>query len=114
MNATLGLVLTIIAGAMSGSFSLPMKKTTKWAWENTWLIWAVVGLLVTPWSIAFVSVPHLLQVYSKVDFASLVMTFLFGLGYGIGSMLGGLGIYLIGMSLAFAISLGLSDLSLDH
>ena len=93
---------------MSGSFSLPMKKTTKWAWENTWLVWAAIGLVIVPWAIAFVSVPNLLQVYQNAGYAPLVMVFLFGVSYGIGGMMGGLSIYLLGMSLAFSISLGLS------
>ncbi len=34
----LGLGLLVLAGGMNGSFTLPMKFTQRWAWENTWLV----------------------------------------------------------------------------
>ena len=37
MTAILGLLLGLASGVMTGSFSLPMKKTTRWSWEATWL-----------------------------------------------------------------------------
>ena len=43
-NAVLGLILLIIAGGMNGSFTLPMKYTRRWAWENTWLAWTIFAL----------------------------------------------------------------------
>ena len=36
-QSAIGILLLILAGAMNGSFTLPMKFTRKWAWENTWL-----------------------------------------------------------------------------
>ena len=36
-QSAIGILLLILAGAMNGSFTLPMKFTKKWAWENTWL-----------------------------------------------------------------------------
>jgi len=104
----IGLSLTIISGLMVGSFSLPMKKTVWWAWENTWLVWALSALLILPLAFAFMSVPNLLSVYSRVPAGILLMVWLFGLGWGLGAVLFGQGIALIGMSLAFAISIGLT------
>ncbi len=104
----IGLSLAIISGLMVGSFSLPMKKTIHWAWENTWLVWAFTALLILPWSLAFITVPHLFSVYSGVAAGILLMVLLFGLGWGLGAVLFGQGIALIGMSLAFAISIGLT------
>jgi len=104
----LGLFLTVISGVMAGSFSLPMKKTIRWAWENTWLVWAFTALLILPWALAFITVPHLFSVYSGVPADTLLMVWFFGLGWGLGAVLFGQGIALIGMSLAFAISIGLT------
>jgi L-rhamnose-H+ transport protein len=85
-----------------------MKKTTKWAWENTWLVWAFTALLLLPWLLAFWTVPDLASVYDQVPAKTLLMVFLFGVGWGAGAVLFGQGIALIGMSLAFAISIGLT------
>jgi hypothetical protein len=32
----LGILLVSVAGVMSGTFSVPMKFTHRWEWENTW------------------------------------------------------------------------------
>ena len=108
MNATLGFVLAVVGGILMGSFSLPMKKTSKWAWETTWLVWAVAALIITPWVIAAVTVPEMASVYSKAGMATLAMVFLFGVGWGMGAVLFGRSISILGMSLAFAISIGLT------
>ncbi|MBU4211920.1 MAG: hypothetical protein L6437_11615 [Kiritimatiellae bacterium] len=63
MNSTLGFALAVAAGVLNGSFALPMKRTTKWAWENTWLMWTLSALLILPWATAFATVPHLWDVY---------------------------------------------------
>ncbi len=33
-----GLLLTVLAGVMNGSFPLPMRYMHKWAWENIWTV----------------------------------------------------------------------------
>lgn len=65
MKPILGLLLAIAAGALNGSYALPMKRTEKWAFENTWLVYSVIAMLFLNWGIALVTVPHLVQVYSK-------------------------------------------------
>ncbi|MBI2842584.1 MAG: hypothetical protein HYX78_04215 [Armatimonadetes bacterium] len=108
MEAFVGFALAIIAGGMVGSFSLPMKKTVKWAWENTWLVWAFVALIVVPWTVVLVTVPDIQSVYRSAGLKALGTVFLFGVGWGLGAVTFGQGIALIGMSLAFAISIGLT------
>lgn len=102
-----GFLLTVIAGVIVGSFSLPMKKTVRWAWENTWLVWTFTALLGLPWILALITVPDLLSVYKTVPPETLRMVYLFGVVWGLGALLFGQGIVLIGMSLAFAINVGL-------
>ena len=43
-ESVFGILLLVLAGAMNGSFTLPMKFTGKWAWENTWLAWTIFAL----------------------------------------------------------------------
>ncbi len=108
MDANLGFVLAVVGGILMGSFSLPMKKTSRWAWETTWLVWAVAALVITPWLIAIITVPHMGTVYSNAGAGSLSLVFLFGVGWGMGAVLFGRSISILGMSLAFAISIGLT------
>jgi L-rhamnose-H+ transport protein len=103
-----GILLAMLGGVLNGSFTAPMKFTRGWAWENTWLVYSVVGLLCLPVVIALMSVPDLLSVYQSTDPSAVVLAVVFGFGWGIGSVLFGLGISRLGMALGFAIILGLT------
>ena len=65
-QSAIGMLLLIPAAAMNGSFTLPMKFTRKWAWENTWLAWTIFALCIFPPALAWLTVPSLGQVYSDV------------------------------------------------
>jgi L-rhamnose-H+ transport protein len=107
-NASAGIALLVIAGIMNASFTLPMKFTRKWAWENTWAIWSVYALLIMPALIAFITVPHLGDVYSQAGTRNVVLVAVCGFAWGIAQVLFGLAVDAIGIALAFAIVLGLS------
>jgi L-rhamnose-H+ transport protein len=108
MNPTLGLLLVIAAGAMNGSYALPTKKTAKWAFENTWLVYSVVAMLVVNWIIAVGAVPNLTDVYARAGAKAVWMAFGFGMIWGLANVLFGIGLYWIGISLTFPIAIGLS------
>lgn len=108
MTAVLGLILGLVSGVMTGSFSLPMKKTTRWSWEATWLIWSVCALLVIPWIIAFTTVPNLLSVFSDARTSDMLLVYVFGLCWGLGAVFFGQSIAMIGISLSFALCIGLA------
>jgi L-rhamnose-H+ transport protein len=108
VDASLGFVLAVIGGVLMGSFSLPMKRTARWAWETTWLVWAVAALVIVPWVIALTTCPGLFSLYGRSGAATLAMIFLFGVGWGLGAVTFGQSISILGMSLAFAISIGLT------
>jgi L-rhamnose-H+ transport protein len=96
---------------MNGSFALPMKYARAWRWENTWLIFAVVALLILPWALACGLVPHFSEVYRGIPIATLLLPLIFGLLWGIAQVTFGLGIAAVGMALAFAVVAGLSCLA---
>jgi L-rhamnose-H+ transport protein len=107
-DATAGLVLLVIAGVMNASFTLPMKFTKKWAWENTWTVWTVFGLLIFPPLAAYLTIPHLGEVYARAGVDNVIMVAVCGLAWGIAQVLFGLAVNAIGIALGFAIVLGLS------
>lgn len=107
-ESTLGLLILIIAGAMNASFGLPMKFTKGWAWENTWLVWAVFALIIFPIVVTCATVPRLLSTYARVGYPIIVTVTAFGAGWGVAQVLFGLAMDAIGIALSFSIVLGLS------
>jgi L-rhamnose-H+ transport protein len=98
-----GLALVVVAGAMGGSFTVPLKYVQGWAWEKTWLIYSIIGMVVVPWTIVAIAIPDPVTVFSSVETRDLLKTALFGTGWGIGSVLFGLGVTRVGTAMAFAI-----------
>ena len=107
-NALWGLAVVVLAGILNGSFAAPMKRMSVWRWENSWLLFAFSGLIIFPWIINFATVPNVLAVYSGVSTSTLIKVISFGLLWGVGSTLFGLGISRVGMALGFAIILGIT------
>jgi L-rhamnose-H+ transport protein len=107
-DATYGTLEIIAGGIMGGSFAVGMKYAHRWAWENIWLVYSVVGLLLLPAAIATLTIPHLAAVYQSVPSQILVTTALFGFGWGVANVLCGLAFPRIGIALAVAIVVGLS------
>jgi L-rhamnose-H+ transport protein len=103
-----GLGLVIVAGLLNGSFAAPMKPMSAWRWENSWLIFAATGLVIFPWIITFFTVPHVGQIYTQSSLLTLEKVVLFGIAWGVGSTLFGIGIGRVGMALGFAIILGIT------
>jgi L-rhamnose-H+ transport protein len=104
----LGIGLVLLGGLLNGSFAAPMKRLPAWRWENTWLIFSLVATIVLPWAMALATVPNLGAIYQQTAWPVLLRVGLFGLGWGIGSTLFGLGITRVGMALGFAIILGIT------
>jgi len=110
MNGLLlsGLAMVLAAGLMNGSFAVPMKWTREWAWENTWLAWSLVGLLLFPFALTLRTVPAVFEIYRQSDPGVLLRVCLCGAAWGISQVLFGLGIRRAGVALGFAIVVGLA------
>jgi L-rhamnose-H+ transport protein len=104
----LGFFLLFVAGAMNGSFTLPMKFTRNWAWENTWLAWTIFALVVFPVALTLLTVPALGQVYAYTGAGPALLAATFGAGWGISQVFLGLAVHGIGMALSFSVILGIS------
>ena len=105
-NAVFGLLFITMAGIFSGTFSTPFKFNKKWQWENNWLIWSFIALLIAPWVVAVFTIPHLTEVYTS-ESSNLLLVILFGLIWGVGAIMFGKGIDYLGISLSIPIMLGL-------
>ncbi|MGA8438237.1 MAG: L-rhamnose/proton symporter RhaT [Candidatus Sulfotelmatobacter sp.] len=104
-----GIGVVTLAGILQGSFAAPMKRMPRWRWENSWLIFALSGLVIFPWIVNFATVPNVASVYGGASPSTLIKVFLFGLLWGVGATLFGLAISRVGMALGFALILGITS-----
>ncbi len=103
------LTLVLLAGGMNGSFAVPMKYVRGWGWEHTWLVWSFLGMLVIPLAVALTTIHHLWAVYGAAGPQTLTQTALYGMIWGLGEVLFGLGITRVGLALSFGLVLGTSS-----
>ena len=107
----LGMAAILISGVFNGSFAFPMKYSRQWSWENTWLAFSVVAVLILPWVLAASFVPHLGEVYRAVPGHTLLSPLIFGFLWGIAQVTFGLSIDAVGMAVPIAVVSGLACLS---
>jgi L-rhamnose-H+ transport protein len=103
-----GAGLVLLGGVLQGLFAVPMKFVRRWNYENIWLVFALSGLVVFPWLLTATTVPHLAAIYRLTSTHSIIAITGFGLCWGAGATLTGLGLSILGIGLGFAIILGLS------
>jgi len=102
-----GIAGVLLGGLLNGGWILPMKHLRAWQWENSWLVYSVVGLIIIPWIVAFFTVPQLGEIYRSTSWATLAKVVVFGFGWGIGSVLFGLGVSRLGLAVGYGLILGL-------
>lgn len=107
-ETALGILLLIIAGVMNANFTVPMKFTARWAWENTWLAFSIFALVLMPPLMAYLTIPHLGTVYRDAGTGVVLLVATCGAGWGIAQVLFGLAVESIGIALTFSIILGIS------
>jgi L-rhamnose-H+ transport protein len=106
LEITTGILAVMAGGVLNGTFAYPMKRVTKWQWENIWLLFGVFGLVLFPWVAAWLSVSSLTEVYRQVPGATLLAVLALGVAWGSGSVLFGRGISALGFSLGYCIVMG--------
>jgi len=97
----------MIAGLMSGSCMLPSKFVRAWKWENVWLVFSVVSLVIIPWVLAAAFVSRLFETYRALTPQQLAVPILLGAGWGIAQILFGVSVKRLGLGIAYAIIVGL-------
>jgi L-rhamnose-H+ transport protein len=98
-----GYVLVIFAGLLQGTFILPMTLVKEWAWEHTWATFSLLGMFVFNWIITLLLLPNIFEIYRIAPSRDLAVLALFGIGWGAGAVLFGLGMDRLGMALGYPI-----------
>ncbi len=106
-NPFLGIALYVLGGLAGACFYLPFKRVQKWAWESYWMVYAVVGLIVVPWGLAWIVSPNVISVLGQTPRETLFWCYLFGAMWGVGGLTWGLMIRYLGVGLGLAVGAGL-------
>src|SRR5579883_1492074 len=106
-DAGVGFLLVVLAGIATGVYFVGLKYVEPWKWENIWLVYAALALLAMPIALAFATVPHLLEVLASTPGGNVWRVLLYGLGWGIGSVLSGLGVARMGMAIGVSVLIGI-------
>lgn len=106
----IGLGLSLVAGSMSGNCMLPAKFVRRWRWENLWLVFTLVSLVIAPGILTLLTVNNPGELYRSLPWSQFALPFVFGFGWGIAQVLFGLSVARLGMALGYAVIVGLGAL----
>jgi len=108
MSILIGVIFHIVGGFCAGSFYLPLKKVSGWAWESYWIVNGVVAWLLLPLAVVAWLVPNVGLVFASTDAFDLLLPYCFGVLWGIGGVTFGLTMRYLGMALGMSLALGLT------
>jgi len=104
----IGIGLVIVAAILQGIFLLPMARMHGWKWEHVWLAFSLAGMLIFNWIFTFISLPRPSVLYAAVPGRELAILAGFGLAWGCGAVLFGLGMDMLGLTLGYPLIMGLN------
>ena len=107
-NPFLGVLYHWTGGLASASCYLPFRSISKWSWETYWLIQGFFSFLLAPIIAAFLLVPQASAILHHTPWHTLLLTYFWGLLWGVGGLTFGLTIRYLGIALGYAIALGLT------
>ncbi len=107
MRLATGFSLVLLAGLLQGTFILPMTLVKRWSWEHTWATFSLLGMFAFNWIITLVLVPNIFAVYASSPQRDLIILAIFGMGWGVGAVLFGMGMDRLGMALGYPVIMGL-------
>ena len=105
----IGVFFHWLGGLASGSFYVPYRLVQRWSWEVYWLAGGVVSWILAPWILAYFLTDSLIPTIAAawaVDQKAVILSFLFGMMWGVGGLTFGLTMRYLGMSLGMAVALG--------
>ncbi len=107
INLILSILAIAVGAFMSGTFSVPFGKVNGWKWEHYWAVFGFFAYVVFPCLLSLLFCPGFLKVLAATPAGTLWVIFALGMAYGICNLTFGLSLKYMGLSLGYAISLGL-------
>ncbi len=106
-NVLLGILLIATGAFSSGSFAVPFGKIKGWKWETYWMVFSLGAYILFPLTACLVFAPDFIQIIRATPSETILAVFLLGAVYGVGNLSFGLALRYLGLSLGYALSLGL-------
>src|ERR1700730_9198743 len=101
-----GFGLVGFSAVLNAAFAVPLKLRRHFEWENTWLLAMFCAMIAFPMIAANFLLPHWLVAIASVGTSTLLTVAFFGFLWGMGSVTFAIGIDVIGISLGYAIIMG--------
>jgi L-rhamnose-H+ transport protein len=101
-----GLTLTILGAVFAGALGLLLRLQKRYAWENTWLLSQLVAMILLPTIAAQLLLSHWSAAIRMVPTSIVLIVIALGFMWGIGSVAFAIGIDRIGLSLGYAMIMG--------
>ncbi len=102
-----GILLIALGAFSSGSFAVPFTKIEDWKWETYWMVFSFGAYILFPVTACLIFAPGYAEIIQMTSGKTLLIVFLLGGVYGIGNLSFGLALRYLGLSLGYALSLGL-------
>jgi L-rhamnose-H+ transport protein len=106
-NIFLGILLIAIGAFSSGSFAIPFGKIKDWKWETYWMVFSLGAYILFPLAACLIFAPDFISIIQSTTSKTIFAVFLLGAVYGVGNLSFGLSLRYLGLSLGYALSLGL-------
>jgi L-rhamnose-H+ transport protein len=101
-------ILLIATGSFSaGSFAVPFGKIKGWQWESYWMVYSLGAYIIMPLLACLIFAPGFNTIIRSIPGDTLMLVFILGAVYGVGNLSFGLSLRYLGLSLGYALSLGL-------
>lgn len=103
----LGIFLIALGAFSSGSFAVPFGKIKRWKWESYWMVFSFGAYIIFPLAACLIFAPDFVTIIHNASISTLTTVFLLGAIYGVGNLSFGLALRYLGLSLGYALALGL-------
>ena len=107
MNIFFGIFLIATGAFSAGSFAVPFGKIKGWKWETYWMVFSFGAYILFPLLSCLFFTPEFVTIIKATPVKIIVTVFWLGAVYGIGNLSFGLALRYLGLSLGYALSLGL-------
>jgi L-rhamnose-H+ transport protein len=103
----IGVSLVILGALLGGTFALPSKYGKQYPWEMLWGAFFLFATLIFPVVLTGLWSEQLFNTWHQATWAQLLPPVFFGILWGLGSFISGLAFSTAGLSLAYAITMGM-------
>jgi L-rhamnose-H+ transport protein len=107
-NLWAGFALIFFAALSAAAFGVPVRVRRVYEWENTWLLGFLFAQIIIPLMAVELFLPTWQPAMSAASPGAVWLAMVFGFLWGWGAVTSGLGITSIGLSLAFAVIMGIN------